>query len=209
MIDTRNSLKQHTVVGLITLAFVFGLISFLDLELSTSLGRTSFVLLFLILVIGPLMKIRRPAYAFSPLTVPWSWRGELGIWFTVTALAHFLVVWSERPLTELIKIGGAGYSLANLLGMAALVFALLLAATSFGSVIKFLGVESWKWLHGFVYVIFYLISAHFMYFQFFSTYGDVGPDWFGYVAVAMTSIVIVLQIVAFISVVRRNRAVVV
>ena len=144
------------------------------------------------------MRIKEPRKDSTPFMTPWKWRGELGIWFALTGLIHFIIVLRERPLWELIKIGGSGYGLANLLGLVALFWALVLAATSFGKVIGLLGVESWKRLHTLTYVVFYLVAGHFMYFQFFSTYGEVGPDWFGYMALAMTLIIIILQAIAFI-----------
>jgi DMSO/TMAO reductase YedYZ heme-binding membrane subunit len=72
-------------------------------------------------------------------------------------------------------------------------------------VIKFLGVDLWKKLHTLTYVVFYLIAAHFIYFQFFSTYGEVGPDWFGYLAVTMTAIIIILQLIAFTCMIKKHR----
>ena len=102
-------------------------------------------------------------------------------------------------------MGGSGYGLTNLIGLIALFWAVLLTITSFNKVITFIGIGAWKWLHSLTYVIFYLVSAHFIYFQFFSTYGEVGPDWFGYTAVAMAIIIIVLQLIAFIIAITKHR----
>jgi len=147
------------------------------------------------------MKLRKPKVASTPLKIPWSWRGELGIWFTIASLVHFYFAMSGRPQWNLMKalgggVGGGGYGLANLLGLIALVWAIILTITSFRKVIEFLGVESWKWLHTFTYVIFYLVTAHLIYFQFFSTYGG-GPDWFGYSSLVMSVVIILLQFCAF------------
>ncbi|MDP2684362.1 MAG: ferric reductase-like transmembrane domain-containing protein [bacterium] len=196
--DIKNTPIQHLIVGVFSLALVGFLKFILETPWSTSFGRVSFILLFLILTIGPLMRLKKPTKSSSPLTAPWSWRGELGIWFTLTALTHFIITLIDRPLSNLIKIGGAGFGLANLIGLVALFWALFLAATSFGKVILFLGVGAWKWLHSLTYVVFYLVTAHFIYFQFFSTYGEIGPDWFGYTAVIMAMLIIALQLIAFI-----------
>ncbi len=203
--DIKNTPKQHAIVALFSLVLVLSFKFLLHIEWSTSLARTSFILLFLTLLIGPIMRLKKPTKISSPLLLPWSWRGELGIWFTITAIAHFLVVLIDTPLSRLIRIGGSGFSLANLLGLAALFWAILLTTTSFNKIIKFLGVSSWKWLHSLTYVIFYLVSGHYIYFQFFSTYGDVGPDWFGYIATTMTATIILLQLITFIVVVKNNR----
>ncbi len=196
--DARNTLGQHLVVGIFSLGLVSIFTFLLDVSWIVSFARVSFILLFLILIIGPIMRLKRPTESSSPFSSPWSWRGELGIWFTLTALIHFIILILERPLSSLIELGGGGYSLTNLLGLVALFWAVLLTATSFCKVIAFLGVDLWKWLHSLTHAVFYLVSGHFIYFQFFSTYGgNVGPDWFGYLAVAMVAIVIVLQLVAF------------
>lgn len=196
--DAQNTLRQHLIVGVFSLALAYIFNSFLGIDWAVSFARVSFILLFLVLIIGPIMRIKEPGKSSTPFMTPWKWRGELGIWFALTGLIHFIIVLSGSSIGELIKIGGSGYALANLLGLVALFLALILAVTSFGKVIGFLGVESWKHLHTLTYVIFYLVAGHFMYFQFFSTYGEVGPDWFGYMAVAMTLIVIILQAIAFI-----------
>lgn len=203
--DARNTLVQHTIVGVFSLALVSIFVFLLDVAWSTSFARVSFILLFLTLIIGPVMRLREPTQCSTPLATPWSWRGELGIWFTLTALTHFIIVLSGRSFSELIKIGGSGYGLTNFIGLIALIWAIILACTSFGKVIAFLGVESWKWIQSFTYVIFYLVSAHFIYFQFFSDYGKIGPDWFGYIAVVMALIIILLQLTAFIITITKHR----
>jgi len=196
--DASNTFKQHLIVGIFTVLLVLIFNSFLDVPLAASFGRVSFILLFLVLLIGPVMKLKKPTIDSSPLENPWSWRGELGIWFFITGLIHFMIILTQRSFLELIKIGGSGYALSNFIGLVALIIAFLLTVTSFHKTIIFIGIESWRWLHSMTYVIFYLLSAHFIYFQFFSTHGDVGPDWFGFLAVILAITIIVLQISAFI-----------
>ncbi len=206
--DTKNTLLQHFIVAVFTLGLAFVFNHFLGIRWSTSFARVSFILLFLTLLIGPVMKLRKPQAVSSPLKLPWSWRSELGIWFTIASLIHVYFVMGGRPQWDLMKalgggIGGGGYGLANLIGLVGLVWALVLTATSFGKVIKWLGVESWRWLHSFTYVIFYLVTAHALYFQFFSTYGG-GPDGFGYMYLAMFAVITILQLAAFAKIVLRQ-----
>lgn len=203
--DSKNTPIQHLITGILSLSLVTVFRFLLEIPWSTSFARVSFILLFLILIIGPIMRLKKPTESSSPLAIPWSWRGELGIWFTLTALTHFIIVIIKRPFPDLIKIGGGGFGLANLLGLIALFWALLLVATSFGKAISFLGIGAWKWLHSLTYVIFYLVAGHFIYFQFFSTYGKVGPDWFGYTAGVMAIIIVVLQLTAFTIAVIKDR----
>lgn len=196
--DAKNSLLNHIIVGAGTLGLVAVFHYVLGLEWPLAFARTSFVLIFLILLIGPLQKIKAPLKNAISFEVPLSWRGELGLWFTATALTHFVLLWLERPLGQMIRIGGSGYGLANFIGLVALLWTLVLAATSFNKIIIFLGLGAWKWLHGFTHVVFYLSIAHIVYFQFFSTHGgESGPDWFGYMAAVMASITVLLQLTAF------------
>ncbi len=203
--DVKNSPKQHLIVGIFSIILVIILHYLLDLEWAKAFARTSFFLLFLIMIIGPLTRIKTPTKSAEPLVSPWRWRGELGIWFFLTALMHFILLLTDRSLSTMIKIGGSGYSLTNLLGLIALIMAILLAITSIGKVISWLGVRSWKRLHSLTYVVFYLVAAHYIYFQFFSTYGKVGPDWFGWIATILTIIAIILQIIAFIKTVLKQK----
>jgi sulfoxide reductase heme-binding subunit YedZ len=202
--DVKNSPSKHFIVSIFSLALVLGQYYLLDTEWTVAFARTAFILLFLILIIGPLVRMKVLTKKMNPLMEPWSWRGELGIWFTIMALAHFILLLIERPLTQLINMGGSGYSLTNFIGLIALIISIILSFASLGKVIKFLGIVSWRVLHSLTYVVFYLVSAHFMYFQFFSSYGQVGPDWFGYLATGMTILVIILQIIAFIKIVNQQ-----
>ncbi len=207
--DVRHTLVQHFAVSVFTLGLVFCFNYLLGIRWSTSFARTSFILLFLTLIIGPVMRLRRPREVSNPLKLPWNWRSELGIWFAIASLLHVYFVMGGRPNWSLLAalgggVGGGGYGLANLLGFIALFWTLILAATSFGKVIKYLGIESWKWLHSFTYVIFYLVAAHAIYFQFFSSYSG-GPDFFGYMYVVMVLLITVLQFAAFAKTVREQR----
>lgn len=200
--DGFNTVKQHFIVGVFA-SLLVGLLYSLGVPLAAAFARTSFLLLFLTLIIGPITKIKTPNKPKSVLLMPLAWRGELGIWFTITGLLHVVVLAFDRPITSFIEVGGSGYALANLLGLIALLMALVLSATSCTYAIRKLGVDSWKWIQNFAYVIFYLLVGHYLYFQFFSTYGDKpGPDWFGYTAVIMSLLVILLEVVAFVVVVR-------
>lgn len=207
--DAQNTFLQHFLVGVVSVALAALFALYLGTGWSTAFGRVAFILLFLTLFIGPFMKLKEPATVSDPLKTPWYWRSELGIWFTITGLVHVCFAMSGRPGWSFLKAlggfeGGGGYGLANLLGFIALALGVILAATSFGKVIRFLGVESWKWLHSFTYVIFYLVVGHLLYFQFFTTYGD-GPNWFGYFGLAMAGLIIVMQFTAFVKSIKEDK----
>ncbi len=209
-IDVKNSLGKHICVGFFSIGLAILLNYLFSVGWSTSFARVSFLLLFFVLIIGPIMRLIKPKESFSIFKYPWTWRGELGIWFVITGLLHFYFAMSKGFINWNFLnalgggIGGGGLGLANLLGLVALVLSLVLAVTSFNKIIKFLGIESWKWVQSFAYVVFYLVTAHLIYFQFFTTHGS-GPDWFGYTSIIIFFIILILQISAFVKTVNESR----
>ncbi len=187
--DARNRIEHHLIVATIVAIFVllFHLAEPTGFDLAKSFARTSFFLLFITLSIGPLMRIRKSASVMLPM------RGEFGIWFAITALIHGILM-ARRGGLEII--GTNGFGLAVLAGLIALFWALVLASTSSGKAIRFLGPENWKWLHGFSYVIFYLVSIHIIYFLFLSPMATGKPS--RYIILFMILTIPVLQISAFI-----------
>lgn len=188
-------LLRHAFVGFLSvfIVYLFWLsrpeLSF-DVRLWRALGDTAFGFLFITLIIGPLAKLWRPAVRLV------SWRRETGIWFALLALSHFVRV-GGYALSE------SGIELPVFLGLAALFWALALAATSSDRAVNFLGPSSWKWLHSMAYVIFYLVTAHATYFLFWR-YPEV--KWFQYPFLGITLAVPALQISAFIKEILRQKA---
>lgn len=145
-----------------------------DMRLWKAFGGATFALLWFTVFIGPAARLWRPLTRFI------TWRRETGVWFAVLGLVHgYLVLdgWVRWSLWELLGYkyipelemylrSEPGFGLANLMGLVAIAFALILAATSFDKAVSFLGISSWKWLHMFAYVIFYLTALHVIYFAF-------------------------------------------
>ncbi|MBI2038622.1 MAG: hypothetical protein HYT19_01730 [Candidatus Nealsonbacteria bacterium] len=159
------------------------------INLHDSIARVAFILLFLVLIIGPIMQLWRPRLSVLPFDLPWSWRGELGIWFTILSIVHLFLVYYEQEWQ--IRL-----TLASLLLWVVLFWALILTATSSSRVIKFLSVESWRWLHSHAYVIFYLASIHIIDHAFLGHHSS--GDWFSWIYLIMIVTVMVLQFSAFI-----------
>lgn len=188
-------LARHAFIGSLAIFVVYlfwlsrpGLSS--NVRLWRALGDTGFSFLFITLVIGPLAKLWRPVLRLAP------WRREFGIWFALLALAHFIRV-SEYALSE------PGLELPRLLGLIALFFAMTLMITSSDRAVNFLGISSWKWLHSFAHVIFYLVALHASYFL-FMRYPE-SQNWFRYSFFGMTLTVFALQISAFIKTVIQQK----
>lgn len=195
-IKSRKTLfLRHLLIGLtaVLLVYLFWLsrpeLSF-DVRLWRALGDTTFSFLFITLAIGPLAKLWKSVLRLV------SWRRETGIWFALLALAHFVRV-SGYALSE------PGLELPRLLGLIALFWALVLAATSSDRAVNFLGPSSWKWLHASAHTIFYLVAAHAAYFLFWR-YSET--NWFQYPFLGMALAVPALQISAFVKEVIGQRA---
>lgn len=160
-----------------------------DARLWRALADTAFIFLFFTLAIGPLARLWTPSFRLL------SWRRETGIWFALLSLSHFIRVINFALLEY-------GIELPRLLGLIALFWALVLAATSSDRAVNFLGISSWKWLHSMTYVIFYLVTVHAAYFLFWR-YTE--SNWFKYPFLTMAFAAPLLQIAAFIKEVFRQR----
>jgi methionine sulfoxide reductase heme-binding subunit len=181
-------------------------------------GDAAAVLLFASLALGPLARLWQPA------TQVLRWRRELGVWFAITALVHsFLILegWVDWDLGRLMgyefipQLGRTarlepGFGLANLLGLVALAWALVLAATSSNRAVRALGPAAWKWLHHSAYVIFYLVVLHAAYYLFIHYTesfhrGVPPPNWFRWPLLLMGLTIAILQLLAFTRTVHRRR----
>ena len=187
-----------------------------EMRLWKAVGDAAFVLLLLTLSVGPLARITR--------STTWMlvWRRQFGIWFALVAGLHGVLVvhgwarWSLRRFLgyEVVPQLGRearlepGFGLANLVGLTALGFALLLAATSSDRALRRLGAPAWKWLHHSALFIFYLSLLHSGYFLFLhytvSFHKQVPPpDWFRGPFVTVGLALLALQTAAFIKTARR------
>ena len=227
--STKTLWLRHlgvAIAGLLAVTLVWQVNSTwsLDMRLWKAFGGGSFFLLWFALFIGPAARV------WQPLQRLLSFRREAGVWFFLIALVHgYLILdgwvrWSVWeffgyqyiPETEMYMRVEPGFGLANLAGLVALTFALTLATTSFDRAVNFLGVSSWKWLHSFSYVVFYLSAIHVLYFAFIhytpsllravlgqpTNYPD-NPLKFYYLAAFLS--VLLVQIIAFILTVRKQR----
>lgn len=139
-----------------------------------SFGVGAAVLIWFVALVGPAARLWP---ALTPL-VPW--RREAGIWFALVSVVHFALVWDGWARWDVRELLGfqyvpevdaylrfePGFGLANVMGLTALLLALVLAATSSDRAVSLLGISAWKWLHSFSYVIFYILTLHALYFAF-------------------------------------------
>lgn len=220
---TNTTARRHLLTGFLSGLFVYIFWQTrpewtADMRLWRAVGDASFVLLFLTLILGPLSKI------WSGVAKIISWRRELGIWFAVTAAIHGLLILNGWVQWDFMRLMGyefipelnriarlePGFGLANLLGLTALFWAVVLASTSCDKAIVSLGSTSWKILHSTAYVIFYLVSLHTLYFLFIhftlSFHRPVPPpNWFRFPSLIMVISLFMMQIVAYIKTVANQK----
>ena len=178
-----------------------------EMRLWKAVGDAAFVFLLVTLSLGPAARLHRPLTRLLP------WRRQFGIWFALVAALHGVLVvhgWARWSLRRFLgyeavpQLGREvrlepGFGLANLVGLTALVFALVLAATSSDWAMRRLGAPAWKWLHHSALFVFYMSLLHAGYFLFLhytaSFHKEVPPaDWFRYPFVALGSAVVLLQL---------------
>lgn len=198
--DIRNKFTHHIAVLFLSLILIAALF-FSGISLGRAVAGTAFILLFLTLIIGPIVKLWHPFLEVLPWDLPWSWRGELGIWFAIVSTVHMLLVFHGNQWDVIGYI--SGMRLSTLAGFIALFLTFILAITSFYKIIKFLGLSSWKWLQSFAYVIFYLVGLHTINHAFLRP--GRPQDWLHWSYLIMIIVVILLQSAAFVKTVSSHR----
>ena len=189
-----------------------------EMRLWRAVGDASLVLLVVALAAGPMARLWSGA---RPLL---GWRRETGIWFGVLAAVHSALVWHGWARWDVPRLLGyefvpqlgrvariePGFGIANLTGLVALAWALVLTATSSDWAMRRLGAAAWKWLHYGAYTVFYLVALHAAYFLFMhytvSFHRPVPPDtnWFQLPFLALIAMVPLLQCAAFARAVARR-----
>lgn len=196
-----------------------------EMRLWKAVGDASFVLFALAMLVGPLAVVWRRA---APLL---AWRRALGIWFALLTLVHAYLVWDGWARWSFSRLMGyedlsaagvaepvltmPGFGLSNLMGLVALVLALLLAAVSSERAMRGMGARAWKHLQQYAYVVFYLAGLHVAYFMFLHYElsltnlvlgkGLPPPNWARSWFVGAVVIVLALQAAAFVQIIRRRR----
>lgn len=190
-----------------------------EMRLWRAVGDAGLILLLLALVIGPAARHWPTTAALIP------WRRELGIWFGIMALGHTVLIIDGWARWDLQRFLGdefvpqldryarvePGFGLANLIGLVAIGWTLVLMATSSNRAIEALGGQAWKWLQYGAYIVFYLVVLHTVYFLFmhytpsFHRTTPSDQNWFRFPFLVLALAVPALQLSAFARTVRRQR----
>lgn len=137
-----------------------------------AVGDASLVLVSLAMAVGPLGRLWPRAVKFI------AWRRELGIWATLLAIVHTVIILGGWVEWNLIRLFGYefhpglgsyvmvqhGFALANAIGILAVLYAVVLGLTSNNWSQRFLGGSVWKFLQQGAYVLWSLVVVHTAYF---------------------------------------------
>lgn len=175
----RKTLVRHVLVAVVATGLVLGFAA-VHAQFSPmhrwnrAFGDASLVLIALSMGLGPLTRFLRGAVPLLPF------RRELGIYGCLLVLVHGAIIVVGWVQWDLMRLFGFewhpelmtyvmfqhGFGLANAIGIAALVLAVLLAATSSDFAMRRLGPSGWKFLQMGVLPMWWLTVTHVAYFLF-------------------------------------------
>ncbi len=181
-----------------------------------AVGDMSLVLIALSMAFGPLSRL---VPKIRGILV---WRREFGIYGVLLAIVHLIIILAGWVKWDLIQIFGyqlhpagfyvmtqQGFGLANVIGLIAVVYGIVLATTSSNWSQRVLGGPVWKFLQQSSYVLWMLIVVHTAYFLYlhFQDYHKAVPDpnWAQWPFALLVAAVILLQIGAFVKTWRSRR----
>ena len=219
----RKTLVRHTLVAILAMGLVLGFAA-VHAQFSPmhrwnrAFGDASLVLIALSMGLGPLTRFLRASVPLLPF------RREMGIYACLLVIVHAAIVlvgWVEWDLMRLFGFEWHpdllvyvmfqhGFGLANAIGIAALVLAVLLAATSSDFAMRRLGLSGWKFLQMGVLPMWWLTVAHVAYFLFmhFLSFHRATPPpnplqpWF----VGLVVLVLGLRAAAYLKTIRAKAA---
>lgn len=215
----RKTLVRHVLVAVVAIGLVLGFaavhVQFSPMHRwNCAFGDASLVLIALSMGLGPLTRFLRGAVPLLPF------RRELGIYGCLLVLVHGAIILIGWVQWDLIRLFGFewhpelmtyvmfqhGFGLANAIGIAALVLAVLLAATSSDFAMRRLGLSGWKFLQMGVLPMWWLTVTHVAYFLFmhFLSFHRATPppnplqSWF----VGLVVLVLALRAAAYLRTIR-------
>ncbi len=184
-----------------------------------ALGDVSLLLVALAMVIGPILRLT--SWRLIRYLLPH--RRELGIYAVIAALVHTVIIlvgWVDLDFARLFGFEfhpglqryvmvQHGFALGNIIGIAALLYGIVLAVTSNNVSQSWLGTSVWKFIQQGAYVLWWLAVIHTGYFLFlhFLDYhrNTPEPNWAQWPFVILTLVVLALQIAASVVTWRKQR----
>lgn len=223
--NTGSTLFRHLAVIALTvlLGYVFlqsrAEWSFMH-RYNRAIGDASLILVSLAMSIGPMTRLVKRRWTRKLLP----YRRELGIWAVVAALIHatiILIGWVEidlwrlfgfefHPVMQRYVMVRHGFALANAVGILALLYGVVLSATSNDLSLRLLGQSIWKFVQQGAYVLWWLTVLHTAYFLFvhFLDYHRQTPEpnWAQWPFVGVVLAVMLIQTAASVETWHRQKA---
>jgi len=174
-----------------------------------AVGDVGLLLIALSMVIGPLARL------WTVFRVALPWRRELGIYGVLLAITHTIIIlagWIEwdlirlfgfefHPQAEVYVMVRHGFGLANVIGIVALLYGIVLALASNDWSQRLLGGSAWKFLQQGAYILWMLIvihTAYFLYLNFLDYHRNVPePNWAQLPFAVLVAFVSLFQLAAF------------
>ncbi len=218
----RNWRARHAVVILLSAGAV-GLFVYSRAEWSPmhrwnrAVGDASLLLVAAAMALGPMSRLWRGAVRLLP------YRREFGIYAVILALVHTAIILLGWVQLDLMRLFGLefhpglqryvmvqqGFAFANIVGIFALTYGVVLAATSNDASLRWLGDSVWKFVQRGTYVLWWLSVLHTAYFLFlhFLDYHRQTPEpnWVQWPFVGLVLMVLGLQILASATTWKRQR----
>lgn len=213
-ISARWQLRHLVCIGIALLGSYLFLLSRIEWSemhrWNRAVGDMSLLMVALAMSIGPLTRLKESLRGITP------WRRELGIYSVLLGIIHVVIILAGWIEWDLIRLFGYefhpqlkryvmvqhGFGLANVIGILALLYAILLALSSNNWSQRKLGAMVWKFLQQGAYVYWVLIvvhTAYFLYLHFQDFHRQVpDPNWAQLPFVVLISLVLLLQFAAFI-----------
>lgn len=182
-----------------------------------AVGDMSLILVAFAMAIGPMSRLWRHFTRLVPF------RRELGIHAIVLALIHTAIIllgWVELDLMRLFGFEfhpglqryvmvQHGFAMANIVGILALLYGIVLAATSNDASVRRLGPSVWKFVQQGTYVLWWLAVMHtgyFLFVHFLDFHRQTPePNWAQWPFVVLVGVVLFLQLGASATTWRNSR----
>ena len=211
---SANWMLRHLVcIGIAILGSYFFLLSRIEWSemhrWNRAVGDMSLVMVAMAMSIGPLSRLKDSFRGFTP------WRRELGIYSVLLSTIHVVIILVEWVEWDLIRLFGYefhpqleqyvmlqhGFGLANVIGILALLYAIVLGFSSNDWSQRKLGPMVWKFLQQGAYVYWMLIVVHTAYFLYlhFQDFHRQVPEanWAQIPFAVLILLVLILQFAAF------------
>lgn len=184
-----------------------------------ALGDLSLLLIAMAMALGPLARLSTARLIRKLLP----YRRELGIYAVLAAIVHTIIIlfgWVEldfarlfgfeyHPTLQRYVMVQHGFALGNILGIAALLYGIVLAATSNDFSQNRLGASVWKYIQQGTYVLWWLTVLHTAYFLFIHFLDfhrrTPEPNWAQWPFMALVGAILALQLAATIKTWRAQR----